>query len=177
MLSPRSVAAHVTPTVLRPLTWFRHSAELPTSAPSTQTRPSSRQASVQLCPNSLRVTHHRQLCSPGLWWVLLSEHQRLSWLRPAERACRKSLICVRRARVSCETISEWLYSTGRAGLTTPRPMPLSEWAGCGVKSCCCCLYRNASTRHTAYRLNAPTRETYLLWQVPQTALWRAPSTR
>ena len=29
---------------------------------------------------------------------------------------------------------------------------------------------------TAYRLNAPTRETYLLWQVPQTVLWRTPST-
>ena len=27
-------------------------------------------------------------------------------------------------------------------------------------------------RRTAYRLNAPTRETYLLWQVPQTVLWR-----
>ena len=25
-------------------------------------------------------------------------------------------------------------------------------------------------RHTAYRLTAPTRETYLLWQVPQTVL-------
>ena len=25
--------------------------------------------------------------------------------------------------------------------------------------------------------DAPTRETYLLWQVPQTVLWRAPSTR
>ena len=25
-------------------------------------------------------------------------------------------------------------------------------------------------RRTAYRLNAPTRETYLLWQVPQTVL-------
>ena len=27
-------------------------------------------------------------------------------------------------------------------------------------------------RRTAYRLNAPPRETYLLWQVPQTVLWR-----